>query len=422
VLDRADNATPAPQPAPQVQQSTVYVPYGLPAPGTDINVGLPSSSRPISGDQRDGFDLGQSSGAPVVTGGKGGQAVIAPSHERPLSTPDIHLVRQGDTLWDLSAHYFQNPWQWPNIWKFNPRIQNPHWIYPGDQIRLRNPNALGGTSSMARTKTLGQGRLVNRRASIPKDSVFLRDQGFLGDPKRDVWGELVGAVEEQMLLADGNHVYLVLRPGAEVKPGQELTVFRNVRQPAGLPGARTPPGEIVAVSGTVRIDRWDPKTRVARAEIVESVDVIERGANIGPVRRRFEVVPPRKNGKLVEARVLTSIYPHVYLAQNQVVFLDRGSDDGLEPGNTLLILRKGDTWRRSLTTSSPMMVDRLKMESPERVDIETTPIRGDQEKFPEEAVAELRVLSTEKRSALALVTQSRREVVAGDRAVARPGF
>jgi len=176
------------------------------------------------------------------------------------------------------------------------------------------------------------------------------------------------------------------------------------------------------LDGTVRIDRWDPKTRVARAEIVESVDVIERGAKVGPVLRRFDVVAPKKNQKLVEARVLTSVYPHVYFAQNQVIFLDRGSDDGLEAGNTLIVLRKGDTWRKSLTTRSRMMVDRLKMESPERVDVESTPMRGDPEKFPEEAVAELRVLRTEKRSALALVTEARREVVPGDRAVARPGF
>lgn len=412
---------PAQAPAPAAPPQTVYLPFGVPAPGTDINAGLPSSSRPIVGEQQDTFDLNQPSRGPaVVQGAPGAHAVI--SAERPASVPDVHLVRKGDTLWDLSTHYFQNPWQWPKIWKFNPRIQDPHWIYPGDQIRMRHPNALGGGAT-SRSLRLGSGQaLTDRRSSLPDNSVFLRNQGFLGDPSRDVWGELVGAVEEQMLLSDGNHVYLMMRPGAKVNPGQELTVFRNIRQPQNVAGARKPPGEIVAVSGTVRIDRWDPKTRVARAEIVESVDVIERGAKIGPVQRRFDVVPPNKNDKQVEARVLTSLYPHVYFVQNQVVFLDRGAQDGLAPGNTLIVLRRGDTWRRSLTTKSPMMSDRLKMESPERVDIEPTPMRGDQETFPEEAVAELRVLRTEKQSALAIVTQSRREVVPGDRAVARPGF
>lgn len=418
-VDNSGSPSPAGTAGPTTTSQTLYLPLGLPAPGTDINAGLPSSSRPITGDQTDGFDLNQSSSGPTVLRGAPGAVAIIEEDE-PVLVPEIHLVRRGDTLWELSSHYFQNPWQWPKIWKFNPRIANPHWIYPGDQIRLQHPHSIGA-SPATRTLRLGSGASPLRRSTLPKETIVLRDQGFLGDPSRDTWGELVGAVEEQMLLSFGNHVYLVMRPGAKVALGQELTVFRSMRQPHDVPGARKPPGEIVTVNGTVRIDRWDPKTRVARAEIVESVDVIERGAKIGPVHRRFDLVSPRKNSRRVEARVLTSVYPHVYFAQNQVVFLDRGADDGLEPGNTLIIERQGDTWRRSLTTDSRMMSDRLKMESPEHVDVEPTPMRGDPEKFPPEAVAELRVLRTEKRSAVAIVTQSRREVVPGDRALARPG-
>jgi hypothetical protein len=251
--------------------------------------------------------------------------------------------------------------------------------------------------------------------------VFLRDQGFLGDPDKDVWGEIAGAVEEQMLLAEGNSVYLLLEEDKRVTPGQELTIFRSVRQPDNVPGARTPPGEIVRVNGSVRVQSFDPKTRVARAAITESLDVVERGAKVGPVRRSFEVVGRRPNSKKVEARVLTSIYPHVYLSQNQIIFLDRGHDDGLQSGNTLSVLRRGDTWRKSLDTGSRMVRDRMKMDTPAIVEVETTPLAGDDRKFPEEVVAELRVLRTEPKSSVALVMQSRRELVAGDRAVAEPG-
>jgi hypothetical protein len=41
-----------------------------------------------------------------------------------------------------------------------------------------------------------------------------------------------------------------------------------------------------------------------------------------------------QNSKTVVARVLTSLYPHVYLGQNQVAFLDHGSEDGLRPGKS----------------------------------------------------------------------------------------
>ena len=341
------------------------------------------------------------------------------------SVPDIHLVRRGDTLWDLCGHYYQNPWAWPKVWSYNPQLTNPHWIYPGDQLRLTNPNGSGQEALALRrpsSSTIGgAGSLINRRPLVPKDTVFLRDQGFLGDPKRDVWGELVGSDEEQMMLAEGNHVVLIFRPGVTVSKGQELTVFNSIRQPQDVPGARKPPGEIVAVRGTVKVLDFNPDTRMAKGLLTESVDVIERGAKIGPVGRRFDIVPPRKTSAQVATRVLTSIYPNVYIAQDEIAFLDKGSEDGLQPGSRLFVVRKGDSWRASLTTGSRMTRARALINSPEPAAAEDTPTDGDEKKFPEESVAELRVLRTEKYSSIAIVTQSQREVVSGDLAVSRPG-
>jgi hypothetical protein len=276
----------------------------------------------------------------------------------------------------------------------------------------------GGAGSGSGGGGNGKG-LDNRRPRIAANSVFLRDQGFIGDPNADNWGEVAGSMDEQMLLAEGNRVYLLVKEGRTVKPKDELTVFRSVRQPDKVKGARKPPGEIVAVLGTVRVESFDSNSRIATAKIVESLDIIERGARVGPVRRRFEVVPPLPNQAKVQARVLTSFYPHVYMAQEQVVFLDRGTEDGLRPGNRLLVVRRGDTWRTMLEKSTR---DRVRIDSPENAEVERTPLPGEQEKFPEESVAELRVLRAEKFSSLALVTQSKREVVPGDLAVARPGF
>jgi hypothetical protein len=386
----------------------------------DGNADLPSSSQPRVGNETDSFDLGGGKGGGgVVYGSRGAGGVLAP--QRALEIPAVHVVRKGDTLWDLCDSYYQNPWGWPKVWSYNPQIVNPHWIYPGDQLRLRDPNnPLASLRSLAGGKNGGGALGRGGPRAVPPTTVFLRDHGFLGDPKRDVWGELVGAVEDQQLLADGNHVYLMMRPGVTLKPGQNLTLFTPLRAPDDVPGARKPPGEIVSVKGTIKIDQFNPQTRVARGEVVESLDVIERGFKVGPVGRQFDVVPPKKAGKTVQARVLTSIYPHEMLGQYQLAFLDRGSEDGLETGTRLFVLQQGDQWRNSLKIASGMLKDRVNHEA-SKFEVERTPTDGDDRQFPNEVVAELRILRTEKYSSLAIVIESNREIEPGDVATSLVG-
>ncbi|MEO0232508.1 MAG: LysM peptidoglycan-binding domain-containing protein [candidate division WOR-3 bacterium] len=43
-----------------------------------------------------------------------------------------HVVKKGDTLWDIAGYYYNNPFAWVAIWKENmDKIKDPHWIYPG---------------------------------------------------------------------------------------------------------------------------------------------------------------------------------------------------------------------------------------------------------------------------------------------------
>jgi hypothetical protein len=132
-------STAAPNPVvpaqPPQRPTTVIIPInpqtGQPT-GQAVPVGadglpLPTGPQPVNPDgfyHYDGYDQGMG-------------AFDQPStaiHAGP--TPELHVVRSGDTLWDLCFYYFNDPWQWPKVWSYNAQITNPHWIYPGDLVRM----------------------------------------------------------------------------------------------------------------------------------------------------------------------------------------------------------------------------------------------------------------------------------------------
>jgi hypothetical protein len=417
---------------PTTTVSTAYGPTFVPAPGTKLEGHLESSAQSKSDIyEPDTFDL-RRPGSTVGTV-HGDPNALGVFSDQPSASGDpgkaFHIVRKGDTLWGISGDQLGDSRFWPRLWSYNPQLQNPHWIYPGDQLRLKasaeitGPIVAGGGSVAGgfRGGTLGSG-LVGRAASVPPETVFLRELGYNDEPEQDTWGSVVGAREEQQLLSEPNTIYMILRPGADVQLGQLLTLFEDYREPPAPKGARRPPGKIVLFKGTVKIDAWDAEHRVARGEVIEALDVIERGAKVGPVGRRYYVVPPAEAQVDVQARVLTSLYPHMILGRDQVVFIDRGTNDGLKPGNRLFVVRRGDSWRSTLLTTSVMARTRILMDLPDRVETERTPLEGDESVFPEEVVAQLRVIRSHRFSSLALVTESREEIEPGDQAVSRKGM
>jgi hypothetical protein len=398
-----------------------------------------SSSHPVTGEEEDTFDYGAGgAGGGAAHGSENGPIFLQGGRVESAGgeVPATHFVKRGDTLWGLCDQYFQNPYQWPRLWSYNPQVKNPHWIYPGDELRLQEgaplgtnatgpsggPSAGGGRAGGRGGAGAGAGggggpnnlSIVDRRWQVPQDTVFLRDQGWVQDDTDQVWGDISGSAGDKMFLSDGDEVYLAIRPKHDVHLGQELTIFRHRTTSAS--------GQIVQILGTARVDEYNPHDRIARAKVVETLDVIERGANVGPIERRFEIVPPRRNQADVQAHVLASVHPQVFYGQNQVVFIDKGEAAGLAPGNRLFVVRRGDAWRKSLVTPGAGYRVSPDDERPMPPMEKTPGSQRQEDKYPDEVTGELRVLSVKKNSAVCLVTQSRMEIEPYDLAVARKGY
>jgi LysM domain len=407
----APAAAAAPAPAAPAQAAP---------PAFDPNAHLDSSSRAKADiSQPDTFDFeGASNSKPAVRGdAKAGAAEPAGSR----GGAGTYVVKTGDTLSKISESVYGKPWMWPKLWSQNPQIQNPHWIYPGDQVRLgaSGPRVLRGAGSAL---TLGSGMSTSSAPSLAEKTVFLAEKGYIDDPARGIAGEVVGAVQPVQLMSQGDAIYVSLRPDHPLQPGQTLQIFREVRDPPKVSGARQPPGKIIAIKGAIRLDYVNLEKRIARGVIIESRDTIERGDRVANVPLSFMVVPQRAATKNTVARLLTSMRPIIFVGNDDVVFIDRGSEDGLQPGNRLFVIRRGDTWRRTLDTTSVQARTRIELDDADSLAFEVAPQHGNEQDFPEEIVGELRVIKTQRFSSYALVTGSRTELVPGDRAVTRVGY
>ncbi len=277
------------------------------------------------------------------------------SHLKP-GHPSSYSVVKGDTLWDISGVFLDKPWLWPELWRVNPQIDNPHLIYPGDTINLvyidGQPALTVDRGDGARTFQMSPGsgsgeKLKPKIRSTPLETAIPAIdleaiQGFIVQ-NRVVE---VGSLEATPYVVQGASERLVL--GA----GDSLYVRGVLQDSSAYNFVRTGPVYVDPVTdevlgqeatyvglGRVTSREGDISTFNVASTRVE----VQIGDRVLPTEERSvnSTFYPSAPDVKIDGQLISVFSGVTQIGQYDVVVINRGIREGLEVGNVLAIYKRG---------------------------------------------------------------------------------
>lgn len=256
----------------------------------------------------------------------------------------IYTIKKGDTLWDLSKKFIDDPYYWPNIWAKNPDITNPHLIFPGQKIQILDgkvkiipayPEADKATEIEADSQQITPPTLDNKTDELITIKSTGSGDGFILTDEEPL-GILVDSVDNRILLTKDDVVFVKMHNLANVTVGDTYGLFERGEKIKD-PQTRKPIGTMMYNLGFLQITEINGET--VTAKIGNIFREIARGAEL------FEFIPQRKEitlqrgttdkgGFIIAARDEKDTF-----STNDIVFVNLGSDDGLVSGNLFYISR-----------------------------------------------------------------------------------
>jgi len=275
------------------------------------------------------------------------------------SYPRQYTVKKGDTLWDISSLFLQDPWYWPEIWQNNEQIQNPHLIFPGDILTLvyvngrpqmlvndaKHKEAAKTSHGLPVTKLspgIRSSALVASIPSIPGDAIrqFLTKPRVITKEQLDNAPYIVASDEDHLVLGEGNRVYI---RGELDKERVRFSVF-NPGDALIDPETEEILGYEAKYAGQVRITDYG---ETASGDISFSEREILLGDRLLPEdKSKLEnLFFPRIPDQDVKGQII-SLYEALFgVGQYQIVVINKGERDGMEIGHLLAAHTQGNSVR-----------------------------------------------------------------------------
>jgi hypothetical protein len=277
-----------------------------------------------------------------------------------------YVVKKGDTLWAISKRELEDAFQWPMVWRENLKINNPDQISPGQIIIIPirvvekkpvAPEKVVPMEDVAREEEVPEA-IINAvepeepekepekeivRADIKKRPIepligrdILLAAGYITRVVPDV-GEITGNAYGRITYGTSDEIYIKTRNRAKV--GQKFYVIKKVDE-VRHPINKQLIGWLVQVSGVV--ETIESGTRGLRAMVIDSNDAIITGDTLDhyyEVSDPFIVGEPRR--PQVSGHVIASEDMRDLNGTYDVVFIDKGRDNGLRLGDVLMTLHEG---------------------------------------------------------------------------------
>ena len=253
-----------------------------------------------------------------------------------------HVVVKGDTLWGISAKFLKNPWEWPNVWRHNSQIKNPHLIYPGDVITLcfidGKPMLCVNSDQRMLYPHMRPEDMGQAIAMIPIEDIM----PFLNSPKVVSKNELANAP------------YVVDFAGEHIVAGAGDEIFvRTILKPEYLAYTTYRPGmtykdpetheilgyEAIFIADNVILELGDPAT----LRITNTKREVRRGDRLMPTSEDNVVLNffPEPPAEFIQGSIISVLNGVQEIGQYDVVVLSKGTVDGLKVGHILTIMQNG---------------------------------------------------------------------------------